>query len=357
MLYAWRAPKVGLGGSFALLSRESLLLANNVLFTTAAGTVLLGTLAPLIVDALVAVGILGPTNKISVGAPYFNLVFVPIMALAIFFMGVGPVAKWKKAEMPELAARVRWAGISAVIVAVIMPFLLGHWSWLVSLGILMAFWIIFTVVHSTWDRLRRSRSDRGWWGRFAGLPKSFLGMQLAHFGVAVFILGVTVIGGYETGKDVKMDIGDTVKVAGYTFRFDGVMDTSGPNYKASRGIIKVFKDGLPVEELNPEKRIYEVQRQPTTEAAIDSGFFRHLFVALGEPVGNGSWSVRVYYKPLVSWIWLGCVLMALGGLLAISDRRYRTLARKQREMLLSGAEQKLPGAHPNPAMTRAEVKS
>jgi len=357
MLYAWRAPKVGLGGSFALISRESLLLTNNVLFTTAAATVLLGTLAPLIVDALVAVGALGPTNKISVGAPYFNLVFVPIMAVAIFFMGVGPVAKWKKAEVPELAARVRWAGISAIIVAAIMPFLLGHWSWLVSLGILMAFWIIFTVAQSTWDRLRHTRGDRGWWGRFIGLPKSFLGMQLAHFGVAVFILGVTVIGGYETGKDVKMNIGDTVKVGGYTFRFDGVMDTSGPNYQASRGIVNVFKDGQPVMELNPEKRVYRVQRQPTTEAAIDSGFFRHLFVALGEPVGNGAWSVRVYYKPLVSWIWLGCVLMALGGLLAISDRRYRTLARKQREMAQGGADLSVPPATPKPVMTRAEVKS
>ena len=182
-------------------------------------------------------------------------------------------------------------------------------------------------------------------------------MQLAHFGVAIFILGVTVIGGYETGKDVKMNIGDTVEVGGYTFRFDGVMDTRGPNYQASRGIIKVFKDGLPVMELNPEKRIYEVQRQPTTEAAIDSGFFRHLFVALGEPVGNGAWSVRVYYKPLVSWIWFGCVLMALGGLLAISDRRYRTLARRQREMLHGGAASGGAAAQPKPVLTRAEVKS
>jgi len=358
MLYAWRAPKVGLGGSFALVSRESLLLANNVLFTTAAATVLLGTLAPLIVDALVAVGILGPTNKISVGAPYFNLVFRPIMAFAIFFMGVGPVAKWKKAEVPELAVRVRWAAGVALIVAVIMPFMLGHWSFWVSFSILMAFWIIITVAQGTWDRLRHTRNDRGWVGRFIGLPKSFLGMQLAHLGVAVFILGVTVIGGYEVGKDVKMNIGDTVEVGGYTFRFDGVMSVPGPNYEATRGIIKVFKDGVPLEELHPEKRVYRVQRQPMTNAAIDSGFFRHLFVALGEPVGNGGWSVRVYYKPLVSWIWLGCVMMALGGLLAISDRRYRTLARKQREMLRGGAGTAVPAApQPKPVLTRAEVKS
>jgi cytochrome c-type biogenesis protein CcmF len=356
-LYAWRAPKVGLGGSFAMVSRESLLLANNVLFTTAAGTVLLGTLAPLFVDALVAVGVLGPTNKISVGAPYFNSVFVPIMFFAVFLMAVGPIAKWKKAEVPELARRVRWAGVTSIIIAVIMPFLLGHWSWLVSLGILMAFWIIFAVAQGMWDRLKRTRSDRGWWGRLVGLPKSFLGMQLAHFGVAVFILGVTVIGGYQVGKDVKMNIGDTVKLGAYTFRFDGVMNVPGPNYQAQRGIITVFKNGVPLEELHPEKRVYRVQRQPMTNAAIDSGFLRHLFVALGEPVGNGAWSVRVYYKPLVGWIWLGCVLMALGGLLAISDRRYRTLARKQREMLQSGVGTKVPATKPTPVMTRAEVKS
>jgi cytochrome c-type biogenesis protein CcmF len=194
-------------------------------------------------------------------------------------------------------------------------------------------------------------------GRLAGLPKSFLGMQLAHLGVAVFILGVTVIGGYEVGKDVRMNIGDTVTVGGYTFRFDGVMSVPGPNYQASRGIIKVFKDGVPLEELHPEKRVYRVQRQPMTNAAIDSGLFRHLFVALGEPVGNGSWSVRVYYKPLVSWIWLGCVMMALGGLLAISDRRYRTLARKQRELLKSDADHSAPPTTPKPVLTRAEVKS
>jgi len=229
----------------------------------------------------------------------------------------------------------------------------------VSLGILMAFWVLVTVAQSTWDRLKRARSDRGWLGRFDSLPKSFLGMQLAHFGVAIFILGVTVIGGYETGKDVRMNIGDTVEVGGYTFRFDGAMETLGPNYQASRGVITVLKDGEPVEELNPEKRVYRVQRQPMTEAAIDSGFFRHLFVALGEPLDNGAWSVRVYYKPLVSWIWLGCVFMALGGVIAISDRRYRTLARKQRELLkqaeAGGASMESP--RPNPVLTRAEVKS
>jgi len=356
LLYAWRAPKVGLGGSFALISRESLLLANNVLFAVAAGSVLLGTLAPLLVDALVAVGVLGQSNKISVGAPYFNTVFVPIMVFAVFLMGVGPVAKWKKASVPELAVRIRWGGAVALIVAAIMPFILGHWSWLVSLGILMAFWIIVTVAQGMMERLR-VHGDRPWSERLLSLPKSFLGMQLAHLGVAVFILGVTVIGGYENGKDVRMEVGDTVEVGGYTFRFDGVIDATGPNYEASRGIISVFKNGTPVMELNPEKRVYRVQRQPMTIAAIDGGFLRHLFVALGEPVGNGAWSVRVYYKPLVSWIWLGCVMMALGGLLAISDRRYRTLARKQRESLQeqSGtANVALPSA---PVLTRAEVKS
>jgi cytochrome c-type biogenesis protein CcmF len=358
LLYAWRAPKVGLGGSFAAISRESLLLANNVLFAVAAGSVLLGTLAPLFVDALVAAGVLAQANKISVGAPYFDLVFVPIMTFAVFLMGVGPVAKWKKASLPELIVRVRWGAAAALIAALITPFILGHWSWLVSLGLLMAFWIIVTVAQGLAERLRRTHSDRGWLGRLDNLPKSFLGMQLAHLGVAVFILGVTVIGGYEVGKDVRMDIGDTVEVGGYTFRFDGVTDALGPNYEASRGLITVLKDGKVIEELHPEKRVYRVQRQPMTIAAIDSGFFRHLFVALGEPVADGAWSVRVFYKPLVGWIWLGCAMMALGGLLAISDRRYRTLARKQREMLQQGGAGVVQGAlKPRPVMTQAEAKT
>jgi len=358
-LFAWRAPKVGLGGSFEWFSRESLLLANNVMFAVAAGTVLLGTTAPLIVDGLVALGVLGQSNKISVGAPYFNSIFIPIMAFVVFLMGVGPVAKWKKASVPDVARRLKWAGAVAVITAVAVPFVTGHMSLLVMLGVAMVVWIVVTVAQGLWERLSRTHTDRSWPARLASLPKSFLGMQLAHFGVAVFIIGVIGVGGYEEGKDVRMEVGDTVDVAGYTFRFDGVIDAMGPNYEAQRGLVTVYKNGQPLMDLHPEKRVYRVQRQPMTEAAIDSGFFRHLFVALGEPAGNnGAWSVRVYYKPLISWIWTGCALMALGGLLAISDRRYRALARKQRQVLEEGeARPDVAPAAPAAAFKNAEVRS
>lgn len=357
-LFAWRAPKVGLGGSFDWFSRESLLLANNVMFTVAAGTVLLGTIAPLIVDGLVAVGVLGPSNKISVGAPYFNSVFIPIMAFVVFLMGVGPVAKWKKASVPDVAKRLKWAAAVAVITAVAVPFATGHMSLLVMLGVAMAAWIIVTVAQGVWERVSRTHTDRSWPARLAGLSKSFLGMQLAHFGVAVFIIGVIGIGGYEEGKDVRMEVGDTVEVAGYTFRFDGVMDAVGPNYEAQRGLVTVYKDGEPLMDLYPEKRVYRVQREPMTEAAIDSGFLRHLFVALGEPAGNnGAWSVRVYYKPLISWVWTGCALMALGGLLAISDRRYRALARKQRQAVEADEGDATGTAPAAAALRSAEVRS
>ena len=358
-LFAWRAPKVGLGGSFDFFSRESLLLANNVLFAVAAGTVLLGTTAPLIVDALVAVGAIGQSNKISVGAPYFNAIFIPIMTFVVFLMGIGPVAKWKKASIPDVARRVRWGAAVAVITAVAVPFITGHMSLLVMLGVLMVAWIVVTVAQGMWERLSRTHTDRSLPARIASLPRSFLGMQLAHFGVAVFIVGVIGVGGYEEGKDVRMDVGDTVEIGGYTFRFDGVVDTLGPNYEAQRGLVTVYKDGQPLLDLHPEKRVYRVQRQPMTEAGIDSGFFRHLFVALGEPAGDGgAWSVRVYVKPLISWIWTGCGLMALGGLLAISDRRYRALARKQRQAAESADDIAHPGAPtPAAALRKAEVRS
>ncbi|HHM05496.1 MAG TPA: heme lyase CcmF/NrfE family subunit [Gammaproteobacteria bacterium] len=358
-LYAWRAPKVGLGGRFDVVSRESMLLANNVLFTVAAATVLLGTLAPLFVDAFVALGIMEKANKISVGAPYFNTMFVFQMVFVAFLMGVGPVARWKTASVPELAVRLKWAFASSVAVALLLPFVMGHWSWLVSLGLWMALWVLFTVVQGVWQRVARTPGGGDWLGRLFKQPNSYLGMQLAHFGVAVFIIGVTLVGGYELEKDVRMDIGDSVELGGYTFRFDGATAVRGPNYEASRGIFVVTQSDEPVTTLYPEKRVYKVQRQPMTEAGIDSGFLRHLFVALGDPLGNGAWSVRLYVKPFVTWIWLGCGLMALGGLLAISDKRYRVLSRKQRRA--RGVVAASPGGKvapaPSPSMSRAEVGS
>jgi cytochrome c-type biogenesis protein CcmF len=319
-LYAWRAPKVGLGSRFATVSRETALLANNVLLVVAAGAVMLGTLYPLVLDAL-------NLGKISVGPPYFDTVFVPIMALLVFVMGVGPLARWKQAELPDLGRRLRWAAGVTVLSALGASWASGRVSLLSLLGLLMAFWIVATVATDLVERLRPAGGLRtGWWHRVRQLPRAHVGMTLAHLGVAVFIVGVTMVRTHEVERDVTMKPGDQTTVAGYTFALERLETVRGPNYQGVRGVVRVTEGDRPVATLQPEKRIYNVQRMPMTEAGIDPGFGRDLYVSLGEPVDGGAWIVRVYVKPFVDWIWAGCVFMALGGLLAISDRRYRARA-------------------------------
>jgi len=329
-LFAWRAPKVGLGGKFSLVSRETFLLVNNVMLVVAAGAVLLGTLYPLILDAL-------GLGKISVGPPYFDTVFLPLMVPMLFLMGVAPLARWKQASLPDLAVRLKWAAVVSLVMALILPFVMGEWHTLTSLGFVLAFWIFSSVVVNLRDRLSKTKGD-GLLARIGSLPKAYLGMNVAHLGVGVFIIGVTMVKTYEVEKDVRMEIGDTVTMADYTFRFDGVTEIEGPNYTANRGQVLVTRGGSTETVLFPEKRTYHVQTMPMTEAAINTGLVRDLYVSLGEPVGNGAWAVRIYYKPFVDWIWGGCLIMALGGVLAISDRRYRLAFRKERETEASAAK-------------------
>jgi cytochrome c-type biogenesis protein CcmF len=324
LLYAWRARQVGLGGKFDVISRESLLLSNNVLLTVAAGSVLLGTLYPLIVDALGGA-------KLSVGPPYFNLVFVPLMAPAMFLMGVGPAARWKKASLPDLVTRLRWAFVVSLLSAVALPFVFGQWKWLVSLGLLLAIWILATIIVNLWERVRVTSGQLTTFQKLRMQSRSYYGMQVAHLGVAVFIVGITLVTGYQTEKDVHMEPGDTVTAGGYEFRFNGVNDVTGPNYVAGRADITVSQNGTEIETMHPEKRNYTATGNVMTESAIDTGILRHLYVSLGEPASGGAWTVRVYYKPFVGWIWGGAILMALGGGLAVSDRRYALAARKERE--------------------------
>jgi cytochrome c-type biogenesis protein CcmF len=326
-LFAVRAPKVGLGGRIGLVSRESALLGNNVLLMAAMGSVLLGTLYPLFLDAL-------SLGKISVGPPYFDSVFAPLMTPVVFLMGVGPLARWKEASLPELAVRLRWAAAVSLASAIAVPLVVGEWTALKSFGYLLAFWIFASTTVSVWDRVGRGAG--GVWARLRQQPRAYWGMVLAHVGVGVFIVGVTTVKGYEVERDVRMEVGDTVAVGGYTFTFQGATQATGPNYRASRGTVEVSRDGRVIETLHPEKRIYNAQQMPMTEAAIDTGPFGDLYVSLGEPVANGAWSVRVYYKPFVTWIWGGCILMALGGLLALLDRRYRMLAQRREAVLASG---------------------
>ena len=307
VLYVIRTARIGLGGSFSLLSRESFLLANNVLLAAAAGTVLLGTLYPLAIDAL-------GVGKISVGPPYFETVFVPLMAPALFLMGVGPLARWKRAELPALAVRLRWALAVSLVLGFLSPLLFGDWSGMVGFGLALALWIVISALLTLKGRQTRAH----------------YGMMLAHIGVAVFVVGVTLVKGYESERDANLKPGERVTLGRHVFELESVTDVKGPNYVAARGKVNVTRDGKPVRVLYPERRLYTVQEQVMTEAAIDPGFTGDLYVSLGDPLADGAWLVKVQHKPFIDWIWGGCLVMALGGLLAASDRRYRFAIRREK---------------------------
>ncbi|MDO8355174.1 MAG: heme lyase CcmF/NrfE family subunit [Nitrospirota bacterium] len=325
VLYAWRAPRVGLGGGFDMVSREAMLLGNNVLLVAALGSVFLGTLYPLFLDAM-------GLGKISVGPPYFDTVFVPLMTPAIFLMGIGPLAQWKKASLPDLALRLRWAFGASVVTALLLPFVLGKWTPLLSLGLLLASWIVTTAAVNVWERVSRLVGISVM-SALATLPRAYWGMVVAHCGIAVFIVGVTMVKGFEVEQDLRMNVGETSTIGGYTFRFDGVQNVKGPNYTAARGMFHVSQGGHDVTDMFPEKRHYPVQNQAMTEAAIDTGLLRDLYVSLGEPLPGGAWSVRLYHKPFIDWIWGGCLIMALGGVLAMTDRRYRLAGRREESLV------------------------
>jgi len=314
MLFAWRAPTIARGGKFDVVSRESFLLANNVLLAVAAISVLFGTLYPLFLDAL-------GLGKISVGPPYFDTVFAPLMAPALFLMGIGPIARWKQAALPELAKRLRWAFGVSVATAIILPLLLGHLTPMIGLGLFLAFWIFGTSVNLVYQRLRTSEQPLAM--RIKSTSRSWWGMVIAHLGIAVFTLGVTIVKGFESEIAVRMQAGDVAHLAGFDFTFEGVTEIEGPNYTASRGQIRITKNGVERTVLAPEKRMYTVQNMPMTEAGISPSIIHDLYASLGEPLDGGAWSVRIYHKPMVEWIWFGCLMMALGGLLALSDKRYR----------------------------------
>jgi cytochrome c-type biogenesis protein CcmF len=319
-LYAWRAPRIGLGARFGMLSRETMLLANNVLLIVAMAAVMLGTLYPLILDAF-------GLGKISVGPPYFNAVYVPIMAVLMFFMGVGPLSRWKNDSLPALAVRLRWAAGVAVVSAALTAWGSGGIGFGGFVGLLMAYWILYTVVAEIWDRVQPSAATAlggsTVWQRLGQLPRASVGMWVAHAGTAMFVFGVTMVSVYDIEKDVAMGVGESTTVRGYTFTYQGSRPVNGPNYEAIRGHLIVTRDGQQVSEMFPEKRVYRVQRMPMTEAAIDTRWHGDLYVQMGEPLAQDKWLVRIWVKPFVTWIWIGCMFMGLGGIWAITDRRYR----------------------------------
>ena len=320
-LFAWRGPGIRNKGQFALLSKETLLLVNNIILVIAAASVMLGTLYPLAMDAL-------KLGKISVGPPYFNAVFIPLMIPLLLLVPFGPFARWKQDTLPNLLKRFRITAVVSIVAAVaILLLTVGKLSAGVLGGVTLGLWLILASGQYLWDQLNRQNA---FWSRLRTTPLSTYGMIMAHLGVGVFVIGVTITSHLSIQRDLRMDPGETVNLAGYDFQFQGTISKPGPNYQAEEGLIRVLRDGKLVTVLYPQKRVYRVQRNAMTEAAIDDGFFRHLYVALGEPIGNtGAWAVRLYYKPLVFWIWLGPAFMALGGLLATLDRRYRKLAQRQ----------------------------
>ncbi|WP_341248464.1 heme lyase CcmF/NrfE family subunit [Cupriavidus pauculus] len=321
-IFAWRAPQLTRRADFDWTSREAFLLANNVLLAVAASAVLLGTLYPLLLDVL-------GLGKVSVGPAYFEQVFVPLMAPAVLLMGAAPMARWRRGELPSIARRLRWAGAASVVIGIGLLGVLRNQSALTGLGLVLAAWCVASAGVSLKERLRHRR---GWRESLRQLPAGYCGMLLAHVGVGVFVIGITLVNSQETMRELPMRPGDTVTVDGFAFRFDGVAPAVGPNYEALRGIMTVSRDGRPVTTLATERRIYRSQDMPTTEAAIDTGLTRDLYVAIGEAAGDTTWGVRIYVKPFVKWIWGGCALMALGGLLAACDRRYRLRQAAAREV-------------------------
>ncbi|EAR60545.1 heme lyase CcmF/NrfE family subunit [Neptuniibacter caesariensis] len=314
LLYAIKAAHVKSESSFQLLSRETFLLGNNILLFIAALMVLLGTLYPLLIDAL-------GQGKISVGPPYFNALFIPIMSIMVGFMGFGIVSRWRKTKgdflvkqllMPFVGCLILGAGFSVVYG--------GEFDWYVTLGMVLVFWISLVSIRDIWNKVgHRSSIAAG----LRGLSRSYYAMVLAHIGVAVTIVGMTLVSIYNEERDLRMAPGDKLSFKQYEFIFDGASKVQGPNYVSDQARIRVLKDGEAYGELLPEKRLYTARGNVMTEAALDPGFTRDLYVALGEPLPGGAWAVRIQHKPFVRWLWLGGLLMTFGGLLAATDPRYR----------------------------------
>ncbi|MEP4148010.1 MAG: heme lyase CcmF/NrfE family subunit [Halioglobus sp.] len=310
-LYALRAPAVSSRVSFSWLSRESLILLNNVVFLVTTLTVLFGTLFPLFMDAL-------GQGKYSVGPPYFNAVFVPLMGLLAPFMGIGPLSRWKRDSAQRWKAELLVPGIAAVVCAVTLPLFGQGYNLWVALAVLLAGWVVFGMAKDLWFRIG---------GRVGGLRRltpSYCGMLLAHLGFAACVVGVVATSQYSIEHDLKMSPGETETLAGYEFRFVEVAPVRGPNFVADEARFEVYEDGRKIAALAPQKRRYLAGGSVMTEAAIDPGLFRDLYIAMGEPIGEqGAWAIRLHYKPMVRWMWLGAIFMGLGGLTTAFDKRYR----------------------------------
>lgn len=314
LLYALRAPSVKSESSFGLLSRETLLLANNIILVVVCLTVLLGTLYPLLVDAL-------GMGKISVGPPYFNAFFIPFMSVLALLIGIGMMARWKNTKVSLLVSNLWYVAAIAIMVSVgIVLTFTDTFHWGAVLGTSLMLWLLLVSVRDIQNKLQHKSNK---WQGLRQLSRSYYAMLLAHIGVGVTVVGIAMVSIYNDARDIRMDTGDSVNMGGYTFVFKGMDKVRGPNYVSDRGTFDVYLGDKLYTTLQPEKRLYTAQKSVMTEAGIDAGFTRDLFIALGEPLNGSAWAVRIQYKPYVRWIWLGALFMAAGGLLAASDKRYR----------------------------------
>ena len=309
-LYAWRAPALDSDVGFGLLSRETFLLLNNVLLVIAATLVLLGTMAPLIVEML-------DGSKISIGPPWFQVAFLVPMVPLIFLLGLGMHTAWRSQQPGPWLKLFRIPVIIAVVVGIILPLLFyGRVSLMLIVGCVAAVWIVASALIQPLRSWRRS-------GGSAGITRSALGMSVAHIGVGFFVIGVTVVSAFGIESDRAMRVGESLEVGGFHFEMREIRDVQGPNYSAIEGVIEIRQDGKYLATVRPQKRRYLVQQEWMTEAGIYASWNKDLFVALGDQLGDGAWSVRIQYKPMIRFIWLGAFIMALGGLISVSDRRYR----------------------------------
>ncbi len=306
-LFAWRGPALRTRGGFETVSRESFLLANNGLLLIAAALILIGTLYPLFLDAM-------NMGKISVGPPYFNTVFLIPTVPLLFLMAVGMHAAWKKGKLGDLKRPLAILFlVSLALGLIIPPVAYGAFHLSAVIGLTAGIWVILSALYEPWQRVRNHQS----------LSRGVVGMTIAHIGVGVFAIGVTVTQTYRVEKDIALKAGQTAVLQGYTFEFRSTRPVEGPNFDAIESEIVITRDGRPVTTLHPQKRTYRVQTMPMTESGIHVNWNRDLFVAMGDDLGAGAWSMRLQYKPMVRYIWLGALIMAVGGLLAITDRRYR----------------------------------
>ncbi len=321
MLYAWRATQFTAGGRFEVVSKETMLLINNVLLVVAMITILVGTLYPLFLDAL-------GLPKLSVGPPYFSAVFVPLMLPLVVLMGIGPIAKWRRVSVKEIFNQLKILLALGIVLGVILPLAIyRETTVMTAVGIASAVWAILTSFYAVSRLIAKRDNSTSLSKAYSKIPRAMWGMVIAHIGIGIFILGVVFTSAFSDQKELSVEFGQPVELAGYTFSLEYVMSAQGPNYQALRGTVDVKKQGKDVVKLYPEKRIYSVQRNPMTEAGIQTGVFRDLYVALGEQADENEWGLRLYYRPFIQWVWIGALLMAIGGLLGAMDKRYRTLTK------------------------------